>query len=142
MKHRTRTISIISILLILAASVMLGLYLFQRTHADLREIPADVSLRAEELHEAFSTDEALANERFINKVVEVEGFLLEKEIPADTVAVLLIGAEGAPFGVSCSMVPSAVPGVRELTTGQQVRVKGICTGMLMDVNLVRGVLVP
>lgn len=129
-------------LLVLAvAGAATGYWLYNKPHADLSEQTAAHTLSATELFTQYETDEAAANAAYLNQLIELSGKVAEKKSTDNGGRVLLLEAEGAMFGVNCAFQPEASAALSAVEPGQTVTLKGICTGMLMDVSLSRCVLV-
>jgi len=89
----------------------------------------------------FEETEPQANERYLNKVVAITGKLsgIEANEKGDPVLVLETGT--ALGGVRCTMESGQTQQIATLQEGGEVQVKGICTGMLLDVILIQCVLI-
>lgn len=133
-----RLILLILVLLGLAG----GIYAwkeYNRRKPDTAGIKASVSKAAAELVKAFEADEEKANKEYNDKVVSIQGTIVKVERNDSTQTVLLAG-ESAMAGVVCQFDPVYNKQLEALKPGQVVKVKGVCTGVLMDVILVRCVL--
>ena len=97
----------------------------------------DYALSANELFTAFETDEAAANEKYLDKVVGVEGTVKSVSKDEDGTISVTLSTAGDMFGVICQLDNLSTPKRTEFEVGEKVAFKGICTGMLMDVVLVR-----
>ena len=115
-------------------------YLYQKPRAGVQGARAVYTLSAEKLFAAFAQNEQAANQTYTGKVVEVKGVVSEVQQANNTTSILL-GAGGATGGINCSLAGPLISTVRP-KKGAVVIVKGRCTGFLMDVNLVDGVLQP
>ena len=116
-----------------------GFYLFNKPHADIVSQSPVARLSASELFDAFSSDESAANQNYTGKVVEVSGEIYSiEEGSQDDLNILLMGASDM-FGVSCNISKEDLS--QELSNGQQITIKGECSGMLSDVVLIRCVIV-
>lgn len=89
----------------------------------------DVRITASELFAAFDENETSANEEYLDKVIEIKGKI--SEIDGNQIR---LQTEDAFFGVICELenIPDELPEV-----GQEIVLKGFCTGKLMDVVLTR-----
>ncbi len=117
-----------------------GYYMFNKPVASTEGAKASFAVEAPALFSAFEQDEAVANEKYLNQVVEVSGTLGEiKTGDAGNPQLVLKAGDDAMFGVICEMESGF--DVSGLQTGRAVKVKGVVSGMLMDVVLVRCVLV-
>lgn len=121
-----------ALLCLLAAGTVYYLYNKPRTSAS--EARTDKHITALKLYEEFSKDEKRANSTYVNKVVEVAGTVTDVQKTGTVVSVLLAGQVDGMGGVNCSMVPGE--DIQLPKVGQSVLVKGLCTGLLMDVSIV------
>jgi hypothetical protein len=120
--------------LLIAAGLFYAYYQYNRGPASLSGKEADVELTARELLSAFQNDEQSANEKYLDKVILVSGIVAEsreEEIP--TTVVLETGDPLARVVCEMENTNSA------LNKGEKVSIKAKCTGFLMDVVLVQGV---
>ncbi|HRP32490.1 MAG TPA: hypothetical protein PKV73_11385 [Agriterribacter sp.] len=100
---------------------------------------AEVSVPASELYDVYQSDEAEANQRFLDKIMEVDGTVEEIIwVGSDVVIMLGVGAAG---GISCRFSPGTEMKNTEFKKGMKVLIKGKCTGFNIDVNLVDCVIV-
>lgn len=115
------------------------LKLYNKPHTDVYASDPDYTLTAKALIETFKTDEVRANSLYLDKIIEVEGVI--KDISAaDGNSVITLSVENSIESVICNMYPTENKKALGLHTGQKIRVKGICTGFLLDVILVRAVI--
>lgn len=131
MKKRT-----LLILLVVAAAAA-GLYTWrewQRGVKGAAELDVSEKLAAASLLGAFTGDEPAANARFNEKVVQVSGTVRSIGAPENGKVSVTLETGDPLAGIVCEFAQADAPAWR---AGQQVEVKGICTGLLMDVILVR-----
>jgi hypothetical protein len=124
---------LIALLLIAAGVGYYGWHEYNRKPAGTKNAEADITITADSLLMAFTVDENAANTRFNEKVVEVSGKVKDVESESGKVNVSLATTD-ALAGVMCEFNAADPPQVR---TGDNVRIKGVCTGYLIDVVLVR-----
>lgn len=131
---------IISIVLVLIAAVATyALNEYSRTHPDTGSLKSVATRSATELVKEFENDETKASENYADKVITVNGQVIKIE-KEDTAGKILLGERESMAGVLCEFDNRNSKKLKDLKEGQQVKVKGICTGMLMDVIMVRCVL--
>lgn len=136
MKKILRLLGLLTLLgIVIGGSI--GIYLYNKPHADLAVVEADYVLTAEALLAAFETNESEAYEKYLDKVLRVEGPLQEKQAVGDGGIVIFLRQADALSGVSCAFQPEAAAMVADLPIGKEIVVKGRCAGMLTDVNLTR-----
>lgn len=134
-----KKILIISIILLVGAAGI-GLYLYNKPHKNMQRQKADFELEAAELYRAFEENETGANEKYLDKVIEVEGSI--KEIVEENgKKSIILHSDSALGGVICELDDFSEHEPVELNEGDQIRLRGICTGMLMDVVLVRCIVI-
>jgi len=112
---------------------------YNRTNPDTSSLKALVDIDAVSLVKEFEQDEAKAYKQYNGKVLSVKGHIIRIEKSGETEK-LTLGTNNSMSGVICELQTSELPKLKELVTTQEVRIKGICTGMLLDVILVRCVL--
>ena len=99
---------------------------------------SEYTVTASEIFTEFELNEDAANGKYLNRIVSVVGQVTDIDA-ADSVSVdITLGTGNGIFGVKCR-----VTNLREtsgLRNGQNVKIKGLCTGMLMDVILVKCVI--
>jgi hypothetical protein len=125
------------LLLALVAAAAAGIYgwsEYNRKPAGTGDAKADLVITADSLLLGFTSDENAANARFNEKVVEVSGKVRSVVEEGGKVNVTLETSD-ALAGVVCEFAPADAPGATE--PGETLRIKGICTGYLIDVVLVR-----
>ncbi|MCB0795415.1 MAG: hypothetical protein KDB88_11820 [Flavobacteriales bacterium] len=108
---------------------------YNREHAGTADVDAAWTLTASELLQAFQKDEQAANAQYADQVVMVTGVI--KEIEAGDAGVVNVSLDTGDLmaAVVCEFSSMDVP--HDRAVGQEVSVKGVCTGYLMDVILVR-----
>ena len=131
---------VISVIVVLIIS---GFYFawqqYHRKHADTTDLTATVKKEAMSLIKEFESDETAANLKYNGKVVSVKGAVLKIEYNNDT-RNLILGDGSSAAGVICEFQPEHKSDADKIIPGQQISIKGICTGMLLDVVMVRCVL--
>ena len=136
MHHKTDYMKkLILVVLILGCISAVVYYNWNRKNASIESVEPAFTTTSGLLYTSFEADEVAANNQYLNKVVEVKGKVreLKKESNGDFV-VTLDGSD--MFGVICRMDHDITIEDTALV-GKEIAIKGICTGMLMDVVLVQ-----
>ena len=116
-----------------------GVYLFNMAPTStIGNQSIDVNMNAAALYKSYSTDEMAGNKKYIGKILLTEGEITEISNDEMGATVLLLEAGNAPGGVLCTFGKGE--DLSQLKVGDKVKVKGQCTGMLMDVVLNKCVL--
>ena len=128
-------------LLLALLGLGVGYFMYNKPHQNMDKAKVDVALEASELFTAFETNEAEANEKYLDKIIKVSGTV--KEVSTDDKGNISVTLESGSemFGVVCQMDDLTKHAKTNFEPGEQVTFKGVCTGMLMDVVLVRCVVV-
>ncbi|TXB62339.1 OB-fold protein [Phaeodactylibacter luteus] len=128
---------IFAVLILAAAGAGIGYYQFNKPHQNMERAAAEFSVSAEALFGSFEADEQQANEEYLDKVVAVSGTV--REVSKDNNGQLSITLDSGSdmFGVICQMDELTDHEGFSPEPGQKLTLKGKCTGMLMDVVLVR-----
>lgn len=111
-------------------------YNYQKPRSGVGSKSAEHTLTAENLYNAFATDEAAANQKYTEKVITVTGTVVDVQKSEGSVIVVLKGIENGG-GVSCLFTNGAEKEWPAI--GAEIEIKGRCSGYLMDVNLVDAV---
>jgi hypothetical protein len=116
---------------------VVGYYLYNKPNSSLEDTTPAYTLTSDALFSDFESDEAGANKKYLNQVIEVSGKVQtinnnpgEKSISLET--------SSGMFGVICKLDSTFTSEVK-IVQGDSIVMKGLCTGMLMDVILVRSV---
>ncbi len=115
-----------------------GLYLFFKPVSSTAKLDTEVRETATVLFQQYSEDENSANARFLGKVVEVRGKVIDIRTTDAGKPALVLETDDAIFGVLCELEDEKA--AKSLQTGSEITVKGVCTGMLLDVVLTRCVI--
>lgn len=98
---------------------------------------ADATFAAEELYSAFDANETQANADYLDKVIQVTGKVRSSSRNEDGHVKVTLESGDAMFGVICELDEHSEHVRTEFEPGETITVKGLCTGKLMDVVLVR-----
>ncbi|GGH79536.1 hypothetical protein HNQ91_005070 [Filimonas zeae] len=137
MKRKKQLIIAGAVLCLLAAAW--GFYLYNKPRSGVNALQADTSITADSLYSHFAGNEQQANQLFGNKVVEVSGVVALVQPGQQGASVILAAKNDMGGGINCSLASGQQ--ADNLLVGQPVKIKGRCTGYLMDVNLVDAVFV-
>ncbi len=127
-------------LILMALGLASVSYVYNKPHLNVKNEEPDFELTSDELFKQFSLDETTANTRYLNKIVQVSGKLAEISGNDQGNTVLVLNTPSAMSSIRCTLSASQSTIIAELGEGMSVSLKGICTGMLMDVILVDCVL--
>ncbi|NJN49943.1 MAG: hypothetical protein HC798_00760, partial [Polaribacter sp.] len=97
---------------------------------------SDVMIAATDFFDAFSNDEITANKNYLDKIVAVSGAIskIEKE---DEITIITLQTNDDFGSVLCHLSEEASKNSDAYKIEDNIILKGICTGFLMDVVLVK-----
>ena len=122
-------------ILILIGATGIYFWTFRKADTSVSSKKADYELEASELLQRFEENEQLANEKYLGKILVVQGII--NDITEDSLNISLhLDADNELSGIICSF-NKAVINPQSVTIGDNVKVKGICTGYLLDVVMNR-----
>lgn len=121
-------------LVLIAVVGIVAYFQYFKAHIDTSEAKADVVLSAEKLLELYETNEKKADSMYLDKIIEIQGRIKSlNTVEVGSSLSLETGSDMA--GITCEFESKdAFQGVK---IGEQVKIKGICSGKLIDVVLVR-----
>ncbi len=124
---------------ILFAGLLIGIiafglayYMFNKSPTKIDSMASDFQLTASTLLSSFEDDETTANETYLDKVIEVTG-KVAKSVTENDKTTIYLNTGNALSQIICQLEGKD----STIKEGDQVTMKGICTGYLMDVVLVR-----
>jgi hypothetical protein len=130
-----------AILVIVAILCIYAYKEFMRKPADLDKSDAVASMAASDLYGLYSNYEDSANKKYLGKILEITGRVVEIENQQDTLLTILLGDSSQSGRVSCLIDKKQNAAAKKILVGDVLKLKGICTGYLMDVELNRCVIV-
>lgn len=130
------------IVLLIGALIAFFVYtrVYNKPHKDIRSATADYVLTTSELIMEFKTNESEANQKYLDKIIQVSG-VIQSIDTANGLSVITLRNGNDLESVICNMDPVENQKVIGLEAGNTLETKGVCTGFLLDVMLVRTVIV-
>ncbi len=120
------------------AAIAVGLYVFRKAPESVANKKADIIVSCKQLVSEYETDEQAANQKYLDKVLEVTGIVADISNDSSGINITLRDNESIQ-GVVCRIVEKN-DFSDNISVGDSITVKGICTGYLMDVILNKGVI--
>lgn len=129
---------IITIFILGALGAGIGYYLYNKPVASLEHKKPDITVSAAKLITDYEADEKTANDTYLGKVVQVNGKIAN--ITSDEGKMKIhLETENPISLVIAEMEDSSKTG--SLKTGDEIMLKGLCSGYLSDVILVQSSIV-
>jgi tRNA_anti-like len=129
----------VKILFVIAGlGIITGFYFYNKPVKSTKSKNADVVIRSEDLFNEFSNDENAANNKYLDKIISISGEVTNIA-NEDGLSIVTLKTNSDMFGVICKIEQNEDK-VKTIKAGDKIKVKGACTGMLMDVVMVRCVI--
>lgn len=116
---------------------MYGIFLYNKPVQSIRNVKPFVEIDSNELLEAFEADEAAANGKYLDKVLLVSGVIDKIEETEGRVNVFL-KTKNPLSSITCELEQTVL--LDNYKSGDPISVKGLCSGYLMDVVLIKSVI--
>ncbi len=130
----------LGILIALLAGSFYGYTQWTKPHREVAAAAEDLNIAATDLFKAFSTNEATANPKYLDKLIKVCGTVADNSVTDNGVTTVQL-ATGDEMGiVMCELDKLTKQEKTSFAKGQTVCFKGLCSGYLTDVVLNRCVL--
>lgn len=126
-------VALFSVTFIGIAGILAALYLYNLKARDLSKAKPDFTLTASALQKAFEDDEAKASATYINRTVEVNGRIASVKPAENNVVSISLVTDNDLSSVICTFPAVSDPSV--FRTGDQITLRGECSGFLLDVLL-------
>lgn len=136
-----KKIFVITIILLLFSCGALFYIQYNKAHRNTAKEEPAFEINATSLFKEFEANENVANEKYLDKLLLVSGTVGAIVKSEDGVVSVTLQSDDPLFGVSFELLQEEITKLSAIKKGQEARLKGICTGKLMDVVLVRSVVV-
>ncbi len=101
---------------------------------------ADYELSSKDLFEAFDADEGAANTKYTGKILEISGSVTDVVKESDQVSISLDTGDMMSV-IVCELNKTLSPDEISIKVGDSIKIKGECSGKLIDIILVNCVVV-
>lgn len=123
---------LLSILVITVTAGFVGYKMWTKPHRNVASASA-TAIAAVKIAADYESNETTANAQYLDKILEVSGEVIS--ISTNQKGETVITLKGTEMsGIFCTLEGAASTGIK---TGAIITIKGICTGYLTDVVLVR-----
>jgi len=113
------------------AGICVGLYLFNLQAIDLQKAKPDFAMTSIDLQKAFEDNEAVSITKYVNKIIEVTGTIESVKAGEGNITNVALKTGSELSSVICTLSPQSGPA--PLVSGNEVTIRGECSGFLMDV---------
>ncbi len=115
-----------------------GFYFYSnKPHKNMTKAAVEMQLSSIQLFADFENNEEEANGKYLDKIMEVSGKVKEISLDEEGRTSITLESGSEMFGVICQLDNLTKHARTNFKEGEEIKLKGICTGVLMDVILVR-----
>ena len=126
-------VALFVVLVIAIGGILAGLYLFNKKHTDTSKAKPDYLITATVLQKEFEDNEKNASAKYINKILEVSGTIASVTPAGNTNFNITLKTGSDMSSVICTF-PSTGD-TSKYKMGDEITLRGECSGYLMDVLL-------
>lgn len=121
------------IIVVAVAGAAAGIWLFNKKPADLKKTKPDMFVTATILQKEFEENESEASVKYVSKILEVTGIIASVKRDGEGLPTITLKTDSDFSSIICTLNSSQDTDV--LTPGNEVTIRGECSGFLMDVLL-------
>jgi hypothetical protein len=115
------------------SAILAALYMYNLKHTDMAKAKPDFVITASLLQKEFEDDETAASTKYINKILEVTGMIASVKPAGNNVLSISLVTGSDLSSVICTF--PAIADTSKFSTGDEIALRGECSGFLMDVLL-------
>jgi tRNA_anti-like len=127
--------TLLYLFLLLLFGTALWWVLSQKSGEAIQSTRAEYTIEAGQLYREFYNDEAAANEKYLNKIIRVNGEVVDFSASSNSKVSVWLAA-GGNHAVKCSLDPRKEHRREEFQKGESVTFKCTCAGLTGQVELV------
>lgn len=113
-----------------AAGLYVYKYVYNKPHINYEEAEPAIILKAKRLYTDYTANAQFADEKFLGKVVEIEGVISNVEV-VDSLVIVVFAYKAGDYGdegIRVTMLPAYHEEARKLSFLKPAKLKGHCTG--------------
>lgn len=115
-------------------------YLYNKPLVNISKTDPTLIIESQVILNNFNKDEVAANKMYVNKIIQLTGQIDQLTFENGN-SVIILTDKTKRSSIICHMEAKDNMKVLKLEKGKVVTIKGMCTGFLMDVIMVRCVLI-
>lgn len=137
---KTKFKIISGIFLLIIISLFLLLRSYNKPHKDIRTSKVYLALNAEYLLNEYLHDEDAANKKYVDNIIQIRGTVFKiSALNGNSVITLKNG--NSDTSIICQLIPEDNIKTLKLKKGEIITIKGVCSGFLIDVIMVRCIII-
>ena len=120
--------------------LLYALNLYNKPHLNVDKTNADFVISIQNLLDDYKNDENFANSKYVDQIIQIKGEISDIIIENGN-SVIIFKDSTRASSIMCHMSPEENLKVLKLKKDGEITIKGICTGYLLDVIMIRCVVV-
>lgn len=120
------------LIITIGIGVWQGLKEYNRTNKDIADVKADIKISATNLIHEYETNDSLANQKYLGKIIEVDGAVKKLDNDGSGGYVVVLGDTASLSSVRCVMDSTHNRDASTLKTGSSAILRGHCSGFNKD----------
>ena len=132
-----KIIYILIAIILIAGSAYYYTFIYSKNHHRNAQDEAGIVISSDSLVAAYQSNEAAANNKFLNKALEVSGTIISINKDQTNHITVILGKVDAFSNVAITLT-NITPIQNKV--GESITIKGVCTGILSDVIITDGVI--
>jgi hypothetical protein len=126
-------IALFIVTFIALSAILAALYMFNMKHTDMAKAKPDFVITASLLQKTFENDEMSASKKYIKKILEVTGKIASVKPAENNILSISLSTGNDLSSVICTF--HAITDPSKFRIGEEITLRGECSGFLMDVLL-------
>jgi len=127
------------VLVLIIISLFFIINLYNKPFIDIKKSNPELEVTAQEILDDYLADEYSANEKYVDNLIQIKGEVAEISFDKG-ISIITLKDRSGFSSIICHMLPEANLNVLKLKKGNQITIKGVCTGYLFDIMMVRCIL--
>ncbi len=136
MKTVIKILAALVVILLIAYLVVMNM---PQATVKSKEVYTEIS--AAELFNSFSTDEKSAEKKYLGQVLQVSGIIDEVYPDEEGAQIVMLKNESGELVAAVTLETSETKKIANYNEGDPINLKALCSGMLMEVTLSKGVII-
>ena len=120
---------IVGPVIVFASFKLIEKSIMNELHKETTDVKADFTLSSDQLIKEFMSNDSAANKKYLDKVILVNGPASAIEIGTDSTSTIRFADSTGSYAIF-SLEKEELPAVKQLKTGDQVSLKGVCSGSI------------
>lgn len=128
------------LVLLVGIGLFLAVLAFYKTNGSTASLKPELKTDALTLLNDYKTNETQANEKYLDKIIEVSGRITGTEYHNGNM-IILLGEKGEEEYIQCTLLQAKIMDPASTDMSAEVTIRGYCAGYLLNVIVNRAVLV-